>query len=153
MAEFIEEQGHRVKVAPSDGRKCNFHSIEFKSEGLWYYVTVAEDDPDFFSVGLNYSLPNPLPPADLLRRIAHDVCAQHKATKIELRDSRMVATVEQFSEAPDGFRPIFWRCVSVLRKSVRLFFEQLGEAAPPDPEREAQEAAERFLHDISKGEA
>jgi hypothetical protein len=153
MAEFIEDQGHRVKVAPSDGRECNFHTIEFKSEGLWYYVTVGEDDPEFFLVGLNYSLPDPLPPADLLRRIAHDVCAQHKATKIEVRDARMVATVEQFFETPDGFKPIFWRCVRALGKSAQLFFEQLREATPPDPEREAHEAAERFLLDISKGEA
>jgi len=149
FAQFIEEEGHHANLSELDDSDCRIRSVWFKSKGLRFHVTVSEDDPQFFSVGLSYSLPN-TSPADLLRRIAHDVCADTKAVKIELQDSNLTATVEQYFAEPDGFKPIFWRCVSSLRHCTAQFFQKLREAAPPDPEREAREAAQQFLLSLSK---
>jgi hypothetical protein len=150
IAEFIEEQGHQTKLSTSDA-DCRIHSIEFKSKGLRYQVSMSEEDPGFFSVALTYMLPDRAPALGVLLQIAHDVGAAQKATKIEVLGARMIATVEQYFEGEDGFKSIFWRCVNALKSSSQLFFRKLEEAMPsPDPELEAREAAERFLTALSK---
>lgn len=149
VADFIEGQGHKAQPGTYRVDSGEVRFIDFKSKGVCYRVELDDEDPGFFNLRLAYRLSNITASRETLLGVAHDVGAEHKAVKFEVGESTIAASVEQFFVPPDGFAPIFWRCVSALRCAMQAFWDTCREQTPTVSE-DARMAAARFLQHFSE---
>lgn len=150
VADFIEAQGHEAKPGTFHVDSDEVHFIDFKSKGVCYRVELYEDEPELVNLRLAYRISNLTASRETLWRIAHDVGVRNRAVKFEVRESAIIASVEQFFVPPDGFAPIFWRSVSALKRAMQTFLDTCRDQAPRVSEADAQTAAARFLQQFSE---
>lgn len=118
---FLVEQGYRPQI-DEDG------DVRFKSEGLTYYITVDEKDPEFFRIIFPnfWEIEDETEFMRVLIAINHSnsVC---KVTKLFSINDNVWASIEAFTASPEDFKDTFSRSISALRNGVHLYSEKMKE--------------------------
>lgn len=126
--EFLTEEGYRPEV-DEDG------DVRFKREGRLYFINVAEDDPEFFTVVLANIWPIESETERSLVRAAADVSnAKSKVSKVFTINDDVWVSIELFVEHPGDFRGVFERAMSGIDNGVAEFVRTMKELAS-SPER------------------
>ena len=117
--DFLSEEGYRPHVGDNG-------LVDFKSEGMNYFVLFDEDDEQFFRVVVPnfWSIDNE-EVRSKARIAADDSTASTKAAKVFTVADNVWAAYEAFYSSPEHFRAIFSRALSVLKTSVQNFAGQM----------------------------
>ncbi len=116
---YLKEEGYQPAI-DEDG------DVRFKKEGKTYFIQVDEKDEAFFRICFPnfWEIEN-----DEERRNVLAACdyanALSKVAKIFTVHDDVWGSVEIFVDDPEGFKPIFSRCMSALQNAVRNFVEKM----------------------------
>ncbi|HEY0663045.1 MAG TPA: hypothetical protein VGD18_00375 [Thiobacillaceae bacterium] len=116
---YLKEEGYKP-VIDGDG------DVGFKREGNNYFISVTEDDPEFFSV----VLPNIWPIESDKERAqvlaAADASnAKSKVTKVFIVKDDVWVAVELFVKRPEDFKGVFDRAMSALDNGTDNFVAKM----------------------------
>jgi len=126
--EYLTEEGYRPEV-DEDG------DVRFKREGRLYFINVAEDDPEFFTVVLANIWPIESETERSLVRAAADASnAKSKVSKVFTINDDVWVSIELFVEHPEDFKGVFERAMSGIDNGVAEFIQTMKELAS-SPER------------------
>jgi hypothetical protein len=146
LARFIEEQGHRVEVAPIDEQR-GVAEILFRTRGQVFSITTYEQDPGAYSLSTAYEIPawarERAQNAETLVN-AHDeypdvqfVMARDGAT--------FVATCDEDPGSPEAFTHSFWEIVGRLREAGNYAAVRIVDRT------QSKIAAEKFIASLRRG--
>ena len=98
--------------------------IEFKMEGLTYFIGVNEKDPQFFRIVLAniWPIENDEEREKVLAA-ANEASANTKVAKVFTVKKNVWVSIELFVGTPDEFKPIFKRSCSALSSAKRTFVD------------------------------
>jgi hypothetical protein len=125
--EFLAEEGYRPTINANG-------NVSFKCEGRTYVIRIDEEDEEYFEL----AYPNfwPIESDEERSRVmeaALAVIADNKVVKIYPEDDTNTwATIELFCSPPETFKPVFNRCLRVLRGSVNEFVATMQDAPKQD---------------------
>ncbi len=129
IADVLAEEGYRPRVLEPSG---GYRRIDFKAEGTRFQVRLNEDDPDFVAICVGYVFDDPVPDVNAILRAGHDVQSEAKVAKFCLDPE--CKWYELQAELFLGGRPLngqqLERCVQVLRRAAREFYQRLRTEAP-----------------------
>jgi hypothetical protein len=119
--DFLTGEGFPSTV-DSDG------DVQFKREGYNYYISVYEDDLEFFEL---FEMVNVNSEEDKLKAPAAANYANRrtKVAKVYLNDSRSTASIscQLFLRTPEDFKKVFSRILGCIDTAEEYFFSQFSE--------------------------
>lgn len=118
---YLSEEGFRPEL-DSDG------DVQFKMEGLTYFMEVDDRDDAFFRICLPnfWGIENDVERSQVLEA-ADFTNAKSKVAKIFTIQSNVWASIELFVPEPDSFRVLFPRSMSAIQNAVRSFADKMKE--------------------------
>lgn len=119
--DYLSAEGYRPEV-DDDG------DVVFKREGLTYFINVAEDDQEFFSV----VLPNIWPIESETERAmvlaaADRANGKAKVSKVFTMDDDVWVATELFVARPGDFTGVFQRALSAIDTATDIFTGNMQE--------------------------
>lgn len=117
--DYLSEEGYQPKV-DEDG------DVQFKREGFTYFISVNEDDPEFFGV----MLPNIWEiESDEERLYALFACneatANTKVAKAQVVGDNVWISAEVFVEKPEDFSKIMHRAFSSMDSALEKYVDTM----------------------------
>jgi hypothetical protein len=121
--DYLKGEGYQPEI-DGDG------DVRFKSEGRSYFISVDENDDSFFRV----CFPNFWPIENEEERVRVHAACDHsnrrsKVAKVFTVRDDVWASLELFVATPEGFKPLFTRCMAALQNGVRNFVDKMREGA------------------------
>ena len=119
--DYLSAEGYRPEV-DEDG------DVVFKREGMTYFINVAEDDQEFFSV----VLPNIWPIESeeeraMVLAAADRANGKAKVSKVFSMDDDVWVATELFVARPGDFTGVFQRALSAIDTATDIFTENMQE--------------------------
>jgi hypothetical protein len=147
LARFIEEQGHRVDLAPVDEER-GVTEILFRTRGQVFSVTTYEHDPGAYSISTAYEIPNW---ARERSQNAEALVGAHEEYPdvhfVMARDgAAFVATCDEDPGSPEAFTHSFWEIVSRLRDAGSYAALRIVDRT------QIKIAAEKFIDSLRRGD-
>lgn len=126
--DYLSEQGYQPKV-DEDG------DVQFKREGFTYFISVDEQDPEFFGL----MLPNIWEiESDEERLYALFACneatANTKVAKAQVVGDNVWISAEVFVEKPEDFRNIMHRAFSSMDSALEKYVSTMKQFMGDDEE-------------------
>jgi hypothetical protein len=124
--DFLAEEGFRPRID-------EYGDVAFRYEGGLYVIRIDEKDemyfrrvyPGFWRINSNEELSR-------VQETALTVTAGYKVVKIyPVGDTNTNAATELFLSPPDTFKAVFYRCLSAIGSTVKVFKAKMQE--PPKP--------------------
>ncbi len=119
--DYLSEEGYKPKI-DSDG------DVQFKREGKTYFISVADNDPEFFRVVLPaiWSIESEEERSQAL--VAADRSnALCKAAKVYTVADNVWVSLELFVAQPEDFKNVFRRAISALDNGAVAFAKAMRE--------------------------
>jgi hypothetical protein len=147
LARFIEEQGHRVELAPVDESR-GVTEILFRTRGQVFSVTTYEHDPGAYSISTAYEIPQW---ARERSQNAETLVGAHDEFPdvqfVMARDgAAFVAACDEDPGSPEAFTRSFWDIVSRLREAGNYAATRIVDR------KQVKIAAEKFIDSLRRGE-
>jgi len=117
---YLKTEGY-VPAVDEDG------DVQFKYEGKWYFITVNEEDPCYFSLSIifeNKWNTSKEERSKVLEAINYSN-AKCKISKVFMTEKSIFFTIEIPLKNPEDFSEIFNRGLSVLKNGMTLFAEKI----------------------------
>ena len=115
--DFLTEEGYSPEI-DSDG------DVKFQYNERTYYITIDNDDPDFFRVArlANLKLSDPAEITQA-KEICHQVTRDAKVAKVYWLKGVIWTSAEQIMANPDDFESIFARTMRLTDSAYTKFVE------------------------------
>jgi len=147
IAQFIENEGHRVELSVVDDEQ-QLSELVFRTRGQTFSVAVSELEPNRFSLSTAYEIP------DWVRERAHaldvlsDVEIEYPEARFMLAhdDTIFVVTVDYQATDEAAFIEHFWSVVARLRDAGTAAVERMVDRS------ESKAAADKFIRQFMKGD-
>jgi len=146
IAQFIQEQGHRVETA-SVGGADELSELVFRTRGQTFSLAVSELEPQRFSLSTAYEVPDTVSDPGQVRDALQELEGDDPALRFTLAhdDTIFIVTLEARSIAVDALLEGFWDIVGRLRQSGSAAIERMLDRS------ESKAAADKFIRQFMKG--
>lgn len=120
-SDYLTEEGYKPSI-DEDG------DVVFKREGRSYFISVSEQDPEYFRVVLPnfWSIENEEERAKVLAAASWSNY-RSKVSKVYTVKDNTWASVELFVKDPKDFKKVFARSMSALTNGAETFTKQMRE--------------------------
>lgn len=146
IAQFIQEQGHRVETA-SVGDADELCELVFRTRGQTFSLAVSELEPQRFSLSTAYEVPDTVRDPGQVRDALQELEGDDPALRFTLAhdDTIFIVTLESRSTGVDALLEGFWDIVGRLRQSGSAAVERMLDRS------ESKAAADKFIRQFMKG--
>lgn len=146
IAQFIQEQGHRVetaRVADAD----ELSELVFRTRGQTFSLAVSELEPERFSLSTAYEVPDTVRDPGQVRDALQELEGDDPQLRFTLAhdDTIFIITLESRSTGVDALLEGFWDVVGRVRQSGSAAIERMLDRS------ESKAAADKFIRQFMKG--
>lgn len=146
IAQFIQEQGHRVetaRVADAD----ELSELVFRTRGQTFSLAVSELEPERFSLSTAYEVPDTVRDPGQVRDALQELEGDDPQLRFTLAhdDTIFIITLESRSTGVDELLEGFWDVVGRVRQSGSAAIERMLDRS------ESKAAADKFIRQFMKG--
>jgi len=146
IAQFIQEQGHRVEVASVEGTS-ELSEIVFRTRGQTFSLAISELEPERYSLSTAYEVPEEARDPAHVRDSLRDFESDDPGTRFTLAqdDTIFIVTAECRTAGVDALLEHFWDFVGQLRVSGTAAVERMLDRT------QSKAAADKFIRQFIKG--